>query len=164
MVKLRETTKYRVITAFFWINSIIAVIAASILPTGLLYLTTESRSMAPTITPRDLTVVHERSMNGYREGDIVSFHALINDEARIVTHRIHRLGGNVYITKGDANAAVDEQVLEPRLIIGKVVAVIPEVGSYVRFIKSDIGALLFIILPAMYIIGVEMWRMWRVRQ
>lgn len=158
---LRKTLKYRVITAFFWINSIVAVITASILPTGLLYLTTESRSMAPAITPRDLTVVQEGYMNGYEKGDIISFYALIGDEPTIVTHRIHGLGGNVYITKGDANAAVDEQVLEPRLIIGKVVAVIPEVGSYVRFIKSDIGALLFIILPAMYIIGVEIWRIRR---
>jgi signal peptidase len=91
----------------------------------------------------------------YNVGDIISYYAKINGKEEIVTHRIFRIGGNVYLTKGDANQALDEEKIVPRLIIGKVVLVIPYLGYLIGFAKTKIGLWLLIVLPALFIILSE---------
>ena len=84
-----------------------------------------------------------------------SLYAKINNKEEIVTHRIYRIGGNVYLTKGDNNAAIDEYKILPRLIIGQVVAIIPNLGYIFSFAKSPIGVILVIIFPAVCFILCE---------
>ncbi len=79
----------------------------------------------------------------------------INGREEIVTHRIVQIGGNVYLTKGDNNIAVDQEKVVPRLIIGKVVFIIPDVGYLLFFAKTKAGLWLTIILPALSIIVCE---------
>jgi len=98
-------------------------------------------------------------MDSYNVGDIISFYRYLDGKQTIVTHRIDSLGGNVYITKGDANDVIDRQIVRPRLIIGKAVLVIPKVGTYVKLLKSDVGTFVLIILPAAYIIVTELRKM-----
>lgn len=93
-------------------------------------------------------------MNSYEVGDIITFYQ--SDLRKEVTHRIYRLGGNMYITKGDNNEAIDAQPVNPRLVIGKVVLVAPFLGYWVTFIKSQIGVSLIIVLPATIIILTEL--------
>ena len=94
-------------------------------------------------------------MNSYRPGDIISFYAQYNGAQEIITHRIERLGGNVYITKGDNNNTIDSVPVVPRLIIGKVVAIIPYIGYWVMAVNSIAGKVFFIILPMLIIISTE---------
>ena len=149
----------KLITIAFWFNVVLAVITASVLPFSLRFMTSTTYSMAPLIFPSDLTVVRELYMDSYNVGDIISFYRYLDGKQTIVTHRIDSLGGNVYITKGDANDVIDRQIVRPRLIIGKAVLVIPKVGTYVKLLKSDVGTFVLIILPAAYIIVTELRKM-----
>ncbi len=129
----------------------LGLISANLIP-GHFVFSNKSNSMSPAITTGDLIVV--RPMSSYQVGDIVSYYSIVNYRQTIVTHRIMTIGGNVYLTKGDANEAYDSIIL-PRLIIGKVVLVIPYLGYFIGTAKSTFGVLFTILLPASIIIIYE---------
>jgi len=112
--------------------------------------------MNPSINTGNITIV--KKMDGYEVGDIVSYYAKINEKEEIITHRITQIGGNVYVTKGDNNLAIDPPIILPRLIIGKVVLIIPYLGYIVSFAKSAFGLWLTIIIPAALIILIELFK------
>jgi signal peptidase I len=118
-----------------------------------------SYSMAPLINLGSVVIV--RSQESYQIGDVISYYAQINNELVIVTHRITEVSGNVYVTKGDANSLEDRELVRPRLIIGKVINIIPELGYVFHFAKSPLGKSLTIIAPAMVIIGIELKNLYR---
>lgn len=122
--------------------------------------TNKSGSMNPGINTGSITIV--RKMNTYGVGDAISYYAKINDKEDIITHRIIRIGGNVYVTKGDANPGIDTPIVLPRLIIGKVVLIIPYLGYIVSFAKSAFGWWLTIVIPATFIIFMELYRIVKV--
>ena len=129
------------------------------LPGGLRFLTAQSNSMSPAISQGDLMLV-KHVAGGYDKGDIASFYSQRpNGEEEIVTHRIFAVSGNVYLTKGDHNEAIDEQKLRPRFTIGKVVAVIPNTGYIITFLKSQLGQLVCVILPGALFISLEIFRL-----
>ena len=111
--------------------------------------------MSPLINPGSITLVVKQP--SYIIGDIISFYTITDDKVNIITHRIVNAGGNVYITKGDANSAVDETTVLPRLVIGKVYMIIPYLGLFISFAKTGIGLWLTILIPAIWIIGVEIY-------
>lgn len=115
-----------------------------------------SDSMNPVIDRGSLTIV--KRSTSYKVGEAIAYHALLDGREEIVTHRIMDIGGNVYTTKGDANAVADRELVKPRLIIGKVTYIIPYLGYLITFTKSLLGNLLLIILPAALIIGSELTR------
>ena len=123
------------------------------------FFTTYSSSMAPTITPGSLLVSARLSPEAYARGDIGSFYTpSAKGATEIVTHRIVQIGGNLYLTKGDANEPVDPAILIPRYIIGKTVLVIPYVGSLVSFTKTLVGMYIAVIIPAACFGFAELWR------
>jgi len=111
--------------------------------------------MSPLINPGSITLVVKQP--SYIIGDIISFYTITDDKVNIITHRIVNDGGNVYITKGDVNSAVDETTVLPRLVIGKVYMIIPYLGLFISFAKTGIGLWLTILIPAIWIIGVEIY-------
>lgn len=131
------------------------------LPGGLRIMTAKSNSMSPAITKGDLMVI-KNANNWYEKGDIVSFYAQKPDGTEeIVTHRIYAVSGNVYITKGDHNDAIDEQKLRPRLVIGKVSAVIRNVGYIAMFFKGSLGQFVCVIIPGVLFISIEIFRIFK---
>ncbi len=118
--------------------------------------TNKSDSMNPAIDRGSLTIV--KSFPKYNVGDAISYYAKNGDQEEIITHRVIDIGGNVYTTKGDANNVADRELVKPRLIIGKVVFIIPYLGYAIAFAKSLIGTWLCIIIPAMIILGSELIR------
>ncbi|MFH1255431.1 MAG: signal peptidase I [bacterium] len=118
--------------------------------------TNKSDSMNPAIDRGSLTIV--KSFPKYNIGDVISYYAKNDGQEEIITHRVMDIGGNVYTTKGDANDVADRELVKPRLIIGKVVFVIPYLGHAIAFAKSLIGTWLCIIIPAMIILGSELIR------
>jgi len=120
--------------------------------------TNQSKSMDPTINSGSITIV--KKMAVYRLGDIISYYQK-NSKAEIVTHRIVQIGGNVYVTKGDTNLGSDPPIVLPRLIIGKVILIIPYLGYVIGFAKSAFGLWLTIIIPAIFIIIVELTKIKR---
>jgi len=121
---------------------------------GYSVLTNVSNSMSPLINTQSLTVVKAQK-SGYTKGDIVAYYSQEKGKQIIVTHRIVSLGGNVYVTKGDANIATDKTLVTPRLVLGKVIRIYNDVGGWVRFLKSPLGIALFLGLPAFFFIVVE---------
>lgn len=116
--------------------------------------TNSSDSMAPDITTGSIIIV--KKSDRYNVGDAISFYSKESGKEEIVTHRITGIGGNVYVTKGDANQVQDREIVLPRLVIGKVERVIPYLGYVVGFAKSFPGTLITIILPALFIVGTEL--------
>jgi signal peptidase I len=116
--------------------------------------TNTSNSMSPIINNGSLSVVKAQPANSYEVGDVITFYQA--DLQKEVTHRIYRLGGNMYVTKGDYNEAIDAQPVNPRLVIGRVIMVIPFLGYWATFIKSQIGVSLIIVLPATIIVLTEL--------
>jgi signal peptidase I len=118
-----------------------------------------SNSMGPLIEVGSVVVV--KSQDSYQVGDIISYYARINDQVTVVTHRITAIGGNVYITKGDANNISDRELVRPRLIVGKVIKIIPHLGYLLNFAKSSSGKIISIILPAVFILIIELRKIYR---
>lgn len=117
-------------------------------------LTNTSNSMNPTINAGSITII--KKFPSYDIGDIITYYALIDNKEIIITHRIIDLGGNVYITKGDANQAIDENVILPRSIIGKVIIIIPYLGYIISFTKTALGLWVAVAIPTLSIIYIEL--------
>ncbi len=97
-----------------------------------------SGSMAPELYVDDLIIIKEDS---YKENDIITFQS----ENSLVTHRIIKIEGNKFYTKGDSNN-VDDEPVSLSQIQGKVVYKISHVGKIVKFLSSPIGITIFIII------------------
>ena len=111
----------------------------------------ESDSMAPTFRAGDLIVIQTCDTARLEEGDIVTFHAIIQNEYALNTHRIVKIeeanGMRSYTTKGDNNEIADTHLISDGDIVGKYVARLPGFGYVVDFLSSSIGFLVVIVLP-----------------
>ncbi|MCR4326511.1 MAG: signal peptidase I [Candidatus Roizmanbacteria bacterium] len=161
MVKVFSSAWYYRLLLLFLLWLCVVGSVARLWPGGIrFFTTTSSSSMVPSIYPGSLIITQEQPLDGYAPGDIVSFYAqpVSGSRTNIVTHRIIRMGGNVYLTKGDANNAADPAILEPRFIIGKVLCTIPWIGNVVGFAKTNRGMYLSIIIPAGVFAVIELKR------
>ena len=118
---------------------------------GFTPLSVVSDSMAPTFNAGDLIIIKKCDPATLVEGDIVTFHTIINNEFALNTHRIDEIQtmGDVrsYVTKGDNNAIADIHMISDGDIVGKYVAKLPYFGNVVQFLSSSTGFLLVIVLP-----------------
>ncbi len=114
----------------------------------------QSGSMEPSIMTGDIIVVQKRET--YFINDVITFQASTD---RVVTHRIVEVEKgeeNKYSTKGDANRSGDEDAITNQQIIGKVSLVIPKLGYFVAFSKSQRGLIFLLIIPALILILDEL--------
>jgi len=151
----RSSFIYIFVCVFFIIHALLSIAFSRNLPLGIKLFSSKWRSMEPIIYTGSLLIVKEQP--DYNVGDIITYYVQINNKEEIITHRIYRIGGNVYTTKGDANQAIDEEIIIPRLIIGKVVGIIPRMGDYLMFLRSSIGLLMCITFPMIIILNVEVF-------
>jgi len=93
-----------------------------------------SWSMEPTLHVGDLIVVSGREP--LRIGDVIVY-AKPNGE--LIVHRLvaveEGLQGTLFITKGDANPNVDDPPVDPGRVKGKVILVIPYLGTLRLFVE-----------------------------
>ena len=109
-----------------------------------------SGSMEPAFSAGDMIIVHPEER--YEPGDIITFHS----EGELVTHRIVGASPNGFTVKGDANNVKDEELVHGDEIVGKMVLVLPCVGSIVLFFKSIRG----IFLLAAVVMAVMVWQIY----
>lgn len=111
----------------------------------------QSGSMEPAIMTGDIIVVQPQ--DEYLINEVITF---TSSNQRIVTHRIMKIeeGENAirYATKGDANRAGDEDLVDKEKVIGKVILTLPRLGFLVSFSKSPSGLLVMIMIPAIILI------------
>lgn len=110
-----------------------------------------SDSMSPTFDAGDLIIIRKCDPATLQEGDIVTFHTIINNEFSLNTHRITEIqedgGARSYVTKGDNNAIADVRMITDGDIVGRFVTRLPKFGKVVDFLSSSMGFLLVIVLP-----------------
>ena len=118
---------------------------------GFTPLTVQSESMAPTFDQDDLIIIKKCDPSTLEVGDIVTFHAIIDNQYALNTHRIISInevnGLNSYTTKGDNNELADQHVIADGDIVGKYVGKIPYMGKVIGFLSSTRGFLVVIVLP-----------------
>ncbi len=83
-----------------------------------------SGSMSPTIEVQDLVIV-KIGNEDLNVDDIITY---IKDDS-IITHRVISLEGDTFVCKGDNNNTFDKSIKRD-IIIGKVVKIIPGVGTF----------------------------------
>lgn len=117
------------------------------------YLVVQSGSMEPALPVGSVVIIKPVDPNKLQKNEIICFKL---SGPQSITHRIIDVTDNGFITKGDANNASDNFVVEKKDVIGKVVLTIPYVGYLNHFVKTPLGFTLLIVLPATIIIAGEM--------
>ena len=125
-------------------------------------------SMVPNINVYDAVInMRVDEPNDLKVGDVITFRSSSSLTANMtITHRIKAItkdenGETCFVTKGDANPVEDESCAKYSNVIGKVIIRIPGLGHIQRFLASGVGWLLFILIPALLIIGRDILRLTR---
>lgn len=115
-------------------------------------LVVKSDSMAPTFRAGDLIFIKKCDTSTLKEGDIICFHTIIDNEYALNTHRIQKIeesgDARSYTTLGDNNNGIaDAHIISDGDIVGKYVGHLQNAGKVMDFLSSSIGFLIVIVLP-----------------
>ena len=115
-------------------------------------LVVKSDSMAPTFSAGDLIFIKKCDTSTLKEGDIICFHTIIDNEYELNTHRIQKIDtvgdARSYTTLGDNNNGIaDAHIISDGDIVGKYVGDLPKAGKVMDFLSSSMGFLIVIVLP-----------------
>lgn len=114
-----------------------------------------SGSMEPTLPVGSM--IYTIKQPSYELGDVVS----VVQNGVTVTHRIFQVvqkdGEIQYQLMGDANKQADSKLVAKPQIIGKQFLVVPSVGRISGFVKTPTGFVLLVVLPALLLVGFELW-------
>lgn len=104
------------------------------------FFTVMTGSMQPSIMVGDLVIAKELPPEQIKVGDVITFEN--KNSGNIITHRVKEIikdgVGIKYITQGDANNVQDQNPVESKAVIGKVVKCIPKVGTIMSWMKSNL--------------------------
>jgi signal peptidase len=118
----------------------------------------KSGSMEPAISTGSIVVTQSIHPSYLKQGDVITF-IRPTEERDFITHRVLGIATrNDYIsitTKGDKNNVADSWQVGGGNVIGKVYFSIPWLGYVLSFVQSKLGILLFILIPAIYILVEE---------
>jgi signal peptidase I len=148
--------------------SILLLFAVLVAPplTGLTLEPVLSGSMEPTIHTGALIAIARVSPDQIQVGDIIGFHVQGMDTP--VCHRVTGINGTgnslMFQTKGDANEGPDDWLVRPQDIIGKVYFNVAWLGVVAKFVKSPLGFILLMGVPAAVVIGMELNNLFRPAQ
>lgn len=123
---------------------------ASIL--GYTPLVVETDSMKPTFESGDLIFIKKCDTSKLNEGDIITFHTIIDNQYALNTHRIQKIDEanevRSYTTIGDNNNGIaDQHVISDGDIVGKYIGHVSGLGKVMNFLSSSMGFLIVIVLP-----------------
>lgn len=108
-------------------------------------------SMYPEIKGGDLIVCRTEDAENIQVGDIIAFFDPAGNGTTIVTHRVAEIneedGEIQWITKGDANNAVDAVPVPATKLVGVYKARIPLIGNMVMFLQTNSGLITCVICP-----------------
>lgn len=162
-MKVLKKTGTIVISVLLWVIILVAALYAfttmatrdnqnvsSIM--GYTPLVVKSDSMAPTFCAGDLIFIKKCDTSILKEGDIICFHTIIDNEYALNTHRIQKIDevgdARSYTTLGDNNHGVtDTHIISDGDIVGKYVGHLKNAGKVMDFLSSSIGFLVVIVLP-----------------
>jgi len=138
--------------------------AALLLAVGDRSFTVRSGSMTPTIETGDVVAAEEISPLAARVGQIVTFRDPEGGD-RLYSHRVQsivRAGDRVdFVTRGDANAAVERWSVPVDGTIGRVAYRIPHLGFAIAWLSTPPARLALVALPALLLCWSALARIWR---
>lgn len=125
---------------------------------GYRFYVVDSGSMSPTIKVDSMIIVKELQPNEIDKMDVITYYG--HDKYSRVTHRAVEVidNGKVFITKGDANQVEDPMPVEGDRLIGKVIFTISYIGKVFRFLNTQLGLGILIILIILWIIAPVVFR------
>lgn len=109
-------------------------------------------SMNPAIPVGSIVVIKPVDPETLKINDIICFKL---SEPPSITHRIANITSEGFLTKGDANEDIDQWTVKKESVIGKVILTVPYFGYIGYFVRTPIGFILLIIIPASLIIILE---------
>lgn len=123
-----------------------------------------SESMSKTdFSAGDLVVVQEvEDCRLLKEGDIISYTSQNSSNfGQTVTHKIRSLttdeyGNPGFITFGTTTNSDDQTIVTYPYVLGIYRFNIPKVGLFFSFLKSPQGYIFFILIPFIFLIGVQL--------
>ena len=102
----------------------------------------QTGSMEPTIPVGSVCFVNQHiSYQNIHTGDIIAFRLGGN---ATVTHRVMKIEPDGMTTKGDANHVEDSALVTKQNYVGKTIFWIPEIGNFVRYLRTKQGIIFFI--------------------
>lgn len=162
-MKILKKTGTIVISVILWVIILVAALYAfTTMATrdsqnvsnimGYTPLVVKSDSMSPTFSAGDLIFIKKCDTSTLKEGDIICFHTIINNEYALNTHRIQKIDtvgdARSYTTLGDNNNGItDTHIISDGDIVGKYVGHLKNAGKVMDFLSSSIGFLVVIVLP-----------------
>lgn len=162
-MKILKKTGTIVISVLLWVIILVAALYAfTTMATrdnqnvsdimGYTPLVVKSDSMAPTFRAGDLIFIKKCDTSTLKEGDIICFHTIIDNEYALNTHRIKKIeesgDARSYTTLGDNNNGVtDTHIISDGDIVGKYVGHLQNAGKVMDFLSSSMGFLIVIVLP-----------------
>jgi len=127
-----------------------------------------SQSMEPTISVYDVIInTKVDDINEVQKDDVITFISTWSvTQGMTITHRVVDFktlddGSKCLVTRGDNNTQEDQTCVREQDIIGVTKAVIPGLGKIQFFLASKSGWLFLIILPALYIIIKDLFKIFR---
>jgi len=109
-------------------------------------------SMEPAIPVGSIIVIKETDPNSLIAGDVICYQF---SERTLITHRIIDVSGAEFITKGDANEDPDDRLVQKEDVIGKVEIVIPYFGYLASSVRTPLGFMILLFIPATLLIVFE---------
>lgn len=134
---------------FILLIFILFLVASPLLPTKE-YISTHvvsTGSMEPSIKTGSV-VLSSLEIDEINKGDIIVFTSPENKEINIV-HRVMKIEEDKYTTKGDNNDNEDDRTVSKSDIKGKVFFKIPYLGYVIQWMKTPIGFITIIVVPAL---------------
>lgn len=131
---------------------------------GLMPMSVQSDSMAPTFREGDLVIVKEiDDLYALKEDDVITFYTIIDGQRVLNTHRIisvNKLDSSInFTTKGDNNSIADSVEVGPADIIGKWTGVrLAGIGKVVNFLKTRTGFFICIVIPMAIFFLIELYK------
>jgi signal peptidase I len=119
-------------------------------------LTVLTNSMQSKISAGDMIFVKTTKASDVKVGEIITF-KVKDTTTKLVTHRVVGVTDSGFLTKGDNNNVQDNWEVKPTDLIGEVRIIIPKAGLIAKFVSSPIGFSIFIILPLLLLILMEVY-------
>lgn len=102
----------------------------------------QTGSMSPAMPIGSVCFVnHNTDYSTIQIGDIIAFRL---GRTAVITHRAVKITPAGITTKGDANRVEDAALVTKENFIGKTILCIPEIGNFVRYLRTKHGIIFFI--------------------
>jgi signal peptidase len=147
------------------IGALVLLLAPRLMGANLLVVV--SQSMEPNIPMGSIVVSHPKTApDEIRVGDVITFAVPdVGEEEILVTHRVVEVigkGGELrFRTQGDAVDDPDMALVTRDQLVGQVWFSLPLVGYLVAFIRTPMGYLILVGLPALLFVLSEWWTILR---